>query len=142
MLKFEYRISANSFRGNNSFLNLTLCTLNFDHSTYRCGNYSRAETICGSTVSVLILIFFQILKTEKKILLGMIHKLVSSTLTQKFLYWDVITEISVRPFTEISVLNQMKQANICFDQLKEKYKEISDKKFSQFTINILFPGKT
>ena len=43
-------ISANSFRGNYSFLNLTLCTVTFDHSTYMCGNYSRAETICGNTV--------------------------------------------------------------------------------------------
>ena len=40
-----YRISANSFRGNYSFLNLTLCTVTFDHSTYRCENYSREETI-------------------------------------------------------------------------------------------------
>ena len=40
---FTYRISANSFRGTYSFLNLTLCT-------YRCGNYSRAETIRGNTV--------------------------------------------------------------------------------------------
>ena len=31
-----YRISANSF-----FFNLTLCTVTFDYSTYRCGNYSR-----------------------------------------------------------------------------------------------------
>ena len=31
-----YRISANSFHGNYSFLNLTLCTETFDHSTYRC----------------------------------------------------------------------------------------------------------
>ena len=30
---FEYRISANSFRGNYSFFNLTLCTVTFDHST-------------------------------------------------------------------------------------------------------------
>ena len=36
-------ISANSFRGNYSFLNLTL---------YRCGNYSRVETICGNTVYI------------------------------------------------------------------------------------------
>ena len=42
-----YRISANSFRGNYSFLNLTLFTVTFDHSTYRCGNYSREETIQG-----------------------------------------------------------------------------------------------
>ena len=30
-----------------SFLNLTLCTVTFVHSTYRCGNYSREETIQG-----------------------------------------------------------------------------------------------
>ena len=42
-----YRISSYSFRGNYSFLNLTLCTVTFDHSTYRCGNYSREETIQG-----------------------------------------------------------------------------------------------
>ena len=42
-----YRISANSFRGNYSFLNLTLCTVTFGDSTYRCGNYSRKETIQG-----------------------------------------------------------------------------------------------
>ena len=47
---YSYRISANSFRGNYSFLNLSLCTVTFDHSTYRCGNYSREETICGNTV--------------------------------------------------------------------------------------------
>jgi hypothetical protein len=40
-------ISANSFRGNYSFLNLTLCTVTFDYSTYRCGNYLREETIQG-----------------------------------------------------------------------------------------------
>ena len=44
----KYRISANSFRGNYSFLDLTLCTVTFDLSTYRCGNYSRAETIRGN----------------------------------------------------------------------------------------------
>ena len=43
----NYRISANSFRGNYSVLNLTLCTVTFAHSTYRCGNYSREETIQG-----------------------------------------------------------------------------------------------
>ena len=43
----EYCISANSLRGNYSFLKLTLCTVTFDHSTYRCGNYSREETIQG-----------------------------------------------------------------------------------------------
>ena len=40
--KTIYCISANSFRGNYSFLNLALCT--------ECGNYSRAETIHGNTV--------------------------------------------------------------------------------------------
>ena len=44
---FIYRISSYSFRGNYSFLNLTLCTVTFVHSTYRCGNYSREETIQG-----------------------------------------------------------------------------------------------
>ena len=29
----KYRISANSFRGNYSFLNLALCTVTFGHST-------------------------------------------------------------------------------------------------------------
>ena len=32
-INIGYRISANSFRGNYSFLNLTLCTVTFDHST-------------------------------------------------------------------------------------------------------------
>ena len=54
-LKFsEYRISANSFRGNYSFLNLTLCSVTFGHSTYRCGNYSREETIEGRKLFVEI----------------------------------------------------------------------------------------
>ena len=43
----SYRISTNSFRGNYSFLELTLCTVTFDHSTYRCRNYSREETVQG-----------------------------------------------------------------------------------------------
>ena len=47
---YDYRISANSFRENYSFLNLTLCTVTFGDSTYRCGNYSRGETIRGNTV--------------------------------------------------------------------------------------------
>ena len=42
-----YRISSYSFRGNYSFLNLTLCTVTFGNSTYRCGNYSGEETIQG-----------------------------------------------------------------------------------------------
>ena len=45
--KIRYHISSYSFRGNYSFLNLTRCTVTFDHSTYRCGNYSREETIQG-----------------------------------------------------------------------------------------------
>ena len=57
-IKWRYRISANSFRGNYSFLNLTLCTVTFGHSTYRCGNYSRAETIRGNTVCILIRLRF------------------------------------------------------------------------------------
>ena len=48
--KRTYRISANSFRGNYSFLNLALCTMTFGDSTYRCGNYSRTEIIRGNTV--------------------------------------------------------------------------------------------
>ena len=44
---YVYRISPNSFRGTYSFLNLILCTVTFDHITYRCGNYSREETIQG-----------------------------------------------------------------------------------------------
>ena len=35
------------------FLNLTLCTVTFVHSTYRCANYSRAETIRGNTVCIV-----------------------------------------------------------------------------------------
>ena len=50
LMTLGYRISASSFRGNYSFLNLTLCTVPFSNSTYRCGNYSRAETIRGNTV--------------------------------------------------------------------------------------------
>ena len=46
----NYRISSYSFRGNYSFLNLTLCTVTFDYSTYRGGNYTKAETIRGNTV--------------------------------------------------------------------------------------------
>ena len=42
-----YCISANCFRGNYSFLNLTLCTVTFGYSPCRCGNYSREETIQG-----------------------------------------------------------------------------------------------
>ena len=47
----EYRISANSFRGNYSFLNLVLFTVTFDLyfiNLNSCrGNYSREETIQG-----------------------------------------------------------------------------------------------
>ena len=42
-----YRISANSFRGNYTFLKLTLCTVTFGDSTQKCGNYSREESIQG-----------------------------------------------------------------------------------------------
>ena len=45
--KGTYCISSYSFRGNYSFLNLTLCTVTFGNSTYMCGNYSRKETIQG-----------------------------------------------------------------------------------------------
>ena len=59
-LLINYRFSANSFRGNYSFLNLALCNVTFDlyfidlNSCH--GNYSReetiqkAETIRGNTV--------------------------------------------------------------------------------------------
>ena len=46
-IKIMYRISSYSFRGNYSFLNLTLFTVTFGDSTYGCGNYSREETIQG-----------------------------------------------------------------------------------------------
>ena len=50
-LAFQYRISANSFRGNYSFLNLALFTVTFDLyfiNLNSCrGNYSREETIQG-----------------------------------------------------------------------------------------------
>ena len=42
-----YHMSSYSFRGNYSFLNLTLCTVTFGNITYRCGNYSREKTIQG-----------------------------------------------------------------------------------------------
>ena len=49
--KLTYRISANSFRGNYSFLNLALFTVTFDlyfiNLNSCCGNYSREETIQG-----------------------------------------------------------------------------------------------
>ena len=47
LVKCIYHISSYSFRGNYSFLNLTLCTVTLGNSTYRCGNYSREETIQG-----------------------------------------------------------------------------------------------
>ena len=43
-----YRISANSFRGNYSFLNLTSCTLDTVHTG--------AETIRGNTVDLKIIV--------------------------------------------------------------------------------------
>ena len=65
----KYRISANSFHGNHSFLNLTLCTVTFDHSAetiqgrklFKGGNYSRAETIRGNTVSPNYIFFLAML---------------------------------------------------------------------------------
>ena len=45
--RLVYLISSYSFRGNYSFFNLTLCTVTFGNSIYRCGNYSREETIQG-----------------------------------------------------------------------------------------------
>ena len=49
--EIRYRISANSFRGNYSFLNLALFTVTFDLyfiNLNSCrGNYSREETIQG-----------------------------------------------------------------------------------------------
>ena len=50
-MKYTYRISANSFRGNYSFLNFALFTVTFDLyfiNLNSCrGNYSREETIQG-----------------------------------------------------------------------------------------------
>ena len=43
-ITFAYRISANSFRGNYSFLEVGVRQL------FKGGNYSRAETIRGNTV--------------------------------------------------------------------------------------------
>ena len=42
----KYRISANSFRGSYSFLNLVSCTVKM----FKGENYSRAETIQGNMV--------------------------------------------------------------------------------------------
>ena len=51
VVPYTYRISANSFRGNYSFLNLALFTATFDLyfiNLNSCrGNYSREETILG-----------------------------------------------------------------------------------------------
>ena len=59
--KTTYRISANSFRGNYSFLNLCLCTycdLWWQYiqvrKLFKGGNYSRAETIWGNTVVYIL----------------------------------------------------------------------------------------
>ena len=48
----KYRISANSFRRNYSFLKLALSTVTFGDSTQKCGEYSREETIRGNTVHI------------------------------------------------------------------------------------------
>ena len=66
-----YRISANSFRGNYSFLNLTLFTMTFDLYFIKlnscCGNYSREETIRENTVCYVnrvLLILLKILQSS------------------------------------------------------------------------------
>ena len=58
----RYRISSYSFRGNYSFLNLTLCTVTFCYSTYRCGIYSCGDKsypcLVGIGLIVVIVVFF------------------------------------------------------------------------------------
>ena len=65
-----YRISANSFRGNYSFLNLTICTVTFSHSTYRFGIYSREETIYGNTVYIFFFTNKTLFLQKKTLILG------------------------------------------------------------------------
>ena len=79
-----YRISSYSFRGNSSFLNLT-----FGHSTYRCGDYSREETICGNMVckiyTYVLLNFYIICLDEGYIFLQLIlHDICWSKIIQVF----------------------------------------------------------
>ena len=49
----SYGISAISFRGNYSFLNLALCTVTKVRKLFKGGNYSRAKTIRVNTVCML-----------------------------------------------------------------------------------------
>ena len=75
--KLDYRISSYSFRGNYSFLNLTLCTVIFVHSTYRCGNYSREETIQGRKLFAEIGILVKSNKEKKRSLFSMDYRISS-----------------------------------------------------------------
>ena len=65
-----YYIFPNCFRGSYSFLYMALYTVTFDHSTYRCGNYSREETIQGqklfAEIRYLLRIFFFLLLSAFK----------------------------------------------------------------------------
>ena len=70
----KYRISANSFRGNYSFLNLALCTVTYDLyfiNLNSCrGNYSREETIQGRKLFAEIrYAFFDILFAHQILLI-------------------------------------------------------------------------
>ena len=51
LLQASKRLTVDRYFREYSFLNLTLCTVTFGNSTYRCGNYSREETIRGNTVT-------------------------------------------------------------------------------------------
>ena len=68
--KKTYRISANSFRGNYSFLNLALCTVTFGYSTvwklFKGGNYSRKYGICTRDLGYLGQQVFSLFQLEKK----------------------------------------------------------------------------
>ena len=68
--KDSYLISGNSFRRNYSFWNSTLCTVTFGYSTYRCGNYSREETIQGRKLFAEIRYLF--LDNSREVLLTML----------------------------------------------------------------------
>ena len=68
MDKNTYRISANSFRGNYSFLNLALFTVTFDLyfiNLNSCrGNYSREETIQGRKLFAEIRYFTAVIDSK------------------------------------------------------------------------------
>ena len=71
--KLSYRISANSFRGNYSFLNVALFTVTFDlyfiNLNSCSGNYSREETIQGRKLFAEIrYLLFQRSPTQMEIL--------------------------------------------------------------------------